>query len=605
MAQMKTPGVYIVEKDAFPNSVVQVATAVPAFIGYTEKARNGGKSLLNKPTRITSFADFISFFGGAPHATFAIKTALDTALAAVADDDENADAKKTAITNAKATADAKTALDKATIVSKSAAAAAAANPDDADLGTAADTAKSAVDDAKTAYTTAKETSDGTNKDLPWMPESDFSAKGTEYNLEQQGNGYNLYDNMRMFYQNGGGPCYIISVGDYTQDIEKAKLAAGIDLLIREQEPTMVVIPEAIELEREDCYSLQQAMLNHCGKMQSRVSILDVYNGYRRRDDPNGDEIANFRNGVASDFLAFGSAYYPWLNTTIVQGSEVSFLNLDGDSQATLQDILRLELGLPDAAADYTSEKSKEFIDAINSIPAKATAAVAAVDSDDPAVAEATTLNKTLLAISPAFNNLLTELRKKMNLLAPGAGMAGIYTRVDDTRGVHKAPANVAVSSAVAPAVNITHDDQEDLNVTLQGKSINAIRAFVGEGVLVWGARTLDGNSQDWRYVSVRRTMIMLEQSIKIAAKAYVFEPNDANTWASIKSMIDNFLVSQWKSGALVGAVPADAFSVQVGLGSTMTANDILDGIMRITVLVAISRPAEFIEITFQQQMQKS
>ena len=134
---------------------------------------------------------------------------------------------------------------------------------------------------------------------------------------------------------------------------------------------------------------------------------------------------------------------------------------------------------------------------------------------------------------------------------------------------------------------------------------NAIRPFVGEGVLVWGARTLDGNSLDWRYISVRRTMIMLEESIRLAAKAYVFEPNTANTWVTMRSMIENFLGGIWKQGGLAGAVPTEAFSVHVGLGETMTPEDILEGILRITVLVAVSRPAEFIEITFQQQMQRS
>ena len=184
-------------------------------------------------------------------------------------------------------------------------------------------------------------------------------------------------------------------------------------------------------------------------------------------------------------------------------------------------------------------------------------------------------------------------------------MAGVYTAVDGQRGVWKAPANVSLNSVTAPCVNISHDDQEDLNVTAQGKSINAIRPFVGEGVLVWGARTLDGNSLDWRYINVRRTMIMLEELIRLAAKAYVFEPNTASTWVTMRSMIENFLTGVWKQGGLAGAIPEDAFSVHVGLGETMTPVDILEGILRITVLVAISRPAEFIEITFQQQMQKS
>ena len=98
---------------------------------------------------------------------------------------------------------------------------------------------------------------------------------------------------------------------------------------------------------------------------------------------------------------------------------------------------------------------------------------------------------------------------------------------------------------------------------------------------------------------------MIEQSLKLATRAYVFEPNDANTWVTVKSMMTNFLLNLWKQGALAGSVPEQAFDVQVGLGSTMTPNDILDGKMLIMVKVAIVRPAEFIVITFQQQMQQS
>lgn len=120
-----------------------------------------------------------------------------------------------------------------------------------------------------------------------------------------------------------------------------------------------------------------------------------------------------------------------------------------------------------------------------------------------------------------------------------------------------------------------------------------------------GARTLDGNSQDWRYIQVRRTMTFLEQSIKLAARAYVFEPNTANTWSAIRSSISGFLTNIWKEGGLQGTKLEDAFQVSCGLGSTMTAQDILDGFLKVTVLVACVRPAEFIVITFKQEMAKS
>jgi phage tail sheath protein FI len=201
--------------------------------------------------------------------------------------------------------------------------------------------------------------------------------------------------------------------------------------------------------------------------------------------------------------------------------------------------------------------------------------------------------------------LVKNIRDELNLLPPSGAMAGVYALVDSQEGVHKAPANVSLNGVVRPAFAINSDDQEDLNSPLSGKAINAIRSFVGKGVLVWGARSMDANSQDWRYISVRRTLIMIEQSIKNSVEAYVFEPNTAKTWLKLKTSVENFLTEVWKNGSLAGATPSQAFECNVGLGSTMTPNDILEGVMRVSIKVAITRPAEFIEITFEQKMQES
>ena len=98
---------------------------------------------------------------------------------------------------------------------------------------------------------------------------------------------------------------------------------------------------------------------------------------------------------------------------------------------------------------------------------------------------------------------------------------------------------------------------------------------------------------------------MIEQSLKLACRAYVFEPNDSATWVTMKAMMNNFLTNLWKQGALAGSVPEQAFDVQIGLGVTMTPTDILDGYLLITVKLALVRPAEFIVLTFQQQQQQS
>ncbi|WP_221404915.1 phage tail sheath C-terminal domain-containing protein [Halpernia frigidisoli] len=164
---------------------------------------------------------------------------------------------------------------------------------------------------------------------------------------------------------------------------------------------------------------------------------------------------------------------------------------------------------------------------------------------------------------------------------------------------------MSLNSVLSPAVSINNDKQTDLNNPSDGKYICAIRTFPVFGTLIWGGRTLDGNSVDWRYINVRRTMIMVEQSVQLAVKAYVFEPNDANTWVTVKSMLNNFLFNLWKQGAFAGSAPEEAFSVSVGLGSTMTPDDILEGKMNVSILVAISKPSEFIIFTFQLQMQQS
>jgi phage tail sheath protein FI len=138
-----------------------------------------------------------------------------------------------------------------------------------------------------------------------------------------------------------------------------------------------------------------------------------------------------------------------------------------------------------------------------------------------------------------------------------------------------------------------------------GKSINVLRFFAGKGFLVWGARTLAGNDNEWRYVSVRRFFNMVEESTRKASEPFVFEPNDANTWVKVKAMIENFLVLQWRDGALAGAKTEDAFYVKVGLGTTMTAQDILEGRMIVEIGMAVVRPAEFIVLRFSHKMQES
>ena len=213
---------------------------------------------------------------------------------------------------------------------------------------------------------------------------------------------------------------------------------------------------------------------------------------------------------------------------------------------------------------------------------------------------------TLLQIDPVYKGIVNAIKNQGIVLPPSGAIVGLYAMVDNNRGVWKAPANVSIAAVKGPAVNVTHEDQGDMNVdTEAGKSVNAIRAFTGKGTMVWGARTLAGNDNEWRYVNVRRFFIMVEESVKKATAQFVFEANDANTWVKVRAMIENFLVLQWRAGALVGAKPDQAFYVRVGLGQTMTAQDVLNGLMNVEIGMAVVRPAEFIVLKFSHKLQES
>jgi hypothetical protein len=191
-------------------------------------------------------------------------------------------------------------------------------------------------------------------------------------------------------------------------------------------------------------------------------------------------------------------------------------------------------------------------------------------------------------------------------MPPAAAMAGIYAAVDNSRGVWKAPANVSVNAVIQPAIQFSNLEQDQMNVDpTAGKSINAIRPFIGKGTLVWGARTLAGNDNEWRYVNVRRFFNFVEESTKKATEQFVFEPNDANTWVRVQAMIENFLTVLWRQGALQGVKPEHAFYVAVGLGKTMTPLDILEGRMIVEIGMAAVRPAEFIILRFSHKMAES
>lgn len=522
-SNIKSPGVYIDELNAFPNSVVPVATAVPAFIGYTPQALYEGKSYTNVPQKVTSFAEFQAIYcypDPAPPASPAKQYNPEYYLVAQK-----------------------------------------AQP------------------AKGDY---------------------MLIDGTYYSIVPDPNTiYYLYNSVRLFYENGGGDAYIVSVGSYgppsknpmnpgdqivNANVQLNDLMNGLALLKNEQEPTMYICPEATLLEVEDNGTLMEEMLLQCTEMQTAISVFDIIGG--RNPDPimYTNDIETFRNNTGSQGLNYGTAYYPFIGTTIMQNQDIDYTNLFGGDVKQLAPLL--------SPADNPNPS-------VNTI-------IASIQNPGSNPLTVTQYNNALINASKTYSTIIKHVLSDANILPPSGAMAGVMATIDNEEGVWQAPANTSIVGAASLPIRLSESQQGNLNMdAVSGKSINAIRFFNGLGILVWGARTLDGNSLDWKYLSVRRTMTFLEQSCKLAAHAYVFQPNDKNTWEAVKSMIGSFLTSIWKEGGLQGATPADAFSVDCGLGVTMTSDDLLNGFMNVTVKVAVVHPAEFIVLTFQQQMATS
>lgn len=388
----------------------------------------------------------------------------------------------------------------------------------------------------------------------------------------------LFQSLRMYFDNGGGVCYVVSVGTCGAEppaVDSKALVAGVAALATLDEPTLLVCPEAALLDDGAMAAVQQAMLQQCGRLQDRFAVLDT-----RLDDPRGQ---SFRANIGVDSLRYGAAYTPWLIRR--QPCATTY--------AAMRGVLRCG-GAPVALRDLTTApvvltKLRDLDQALDANPA----------------ADVTAQAQWLENNFPVYRGIADGVRNESTLTCPPSGaVTGVYVAVDNQRGVWKAPANVALRGVLAPATALTVEEVSALNLdTNAGKSINAIRALVGKGVLVWGGRTLAGNDNEWRYVSVRRFFIMVEESLKKATAWVAFEPNDANTWNRVRRMIENYLTQKWHDGALMGAKPEQAFYVGCGLGQTMTAQDLLEGRLVVEIGMAVVRPAEFIILRFSHQMQ--
>ena len=551
MPVYKTPGVYVEEISTLPPSVAEVATAVPAFIGYTELGTP--ETAEPKVLRVATLLEFKTAFGGAPWQKYTLTP-------------------------------------------------------------------------------------GANGAPPSLVATPSAAN------------FALYNAVSHYFKNGGGPCWIVSVGNYKSAPGKGHFSAGLGALERQDEPTLLVLTDATcVLTAAAYYELCGEALAQCAKLGDRFTIIDVH---------GGDAAALRNDSNLSAKLMYGAAYHPYLQTSLPVAWRSEDIDINRTSSAVASVTGSVSIGPPNGiVVSYTGTPGSNPGVAITA-GAKATAAsftVAAglltlVDANDKTgnlivaawasfkaanntqgfdivrggegtgkVAGTADVPRAPIVLPPApgetlatiartetalYNAARTLLNAQSVVLPPSAAVAGVYARTDREQGVWKAPANAGLMAVLGPMSKVTDDEQDRLNVDDNaGKSINAIRAFTGKGTLVWGARTLAGNDNEWRYVSVRRLFITIEESTRKASAFAVFEPNDATTWLKVKAMIESYLYGLWERGALAGAKPEAAYFVRVGLGTTMTPQDVLEGRMVVEVGVAAVRPAEFIILRFSHKLQ--
>ncbi|MBS9433042.1 phage tail sheath family protein [Photorhabdus hainanensis] len=467
--QTSTPGVYIEEDASLALSVSQGSTAIPVFIGRFFPKET---STMPKITRVNSWLDFTNLFHVGCVKSIAIKSTPPSTAA-----------KKTRKVEG--------------VVSVK-------NNDNGEAS-----------------------SDTTNENENEKNESENeNGKKTDYTYEVTVNYTISSDALKLYFQNGGGPCYILPIAKS----EDSNMLALIPELIKQAlEITLIVCPE-----QDSDY--QSKIYNNLTS-----SLLDE--GYFLIAD-NQDKTSVISVNVPSQT----ATYYPAVKVSQLMQTEEERVVVTGYEDAKENDVNNLT-----ELKEKNSDVYKKAVTAIENI------------------------NKTIPA---------------------SAIMAGVYCATDANRGVWKAPANIMLNGISDVNERLTDDDQKVMNP----KGINAIRYFSNKGFVVWGARTLKKDDDNWRYIPVRRLFNAAERDIKQAMRFAVFEPNSQPTWERVRSAIDNYLHQLWQQGALVGSNPQEAYFVQIGQGVTMSDDDITHGRMIVKVGMAAVRPAEFIILKFSQKV---
>ncbi|SIS70362.1 phage tail sheath C-terminal domain-containing protein [Chryseobacterium gambrini] len=655
ISSIKTPGVYIDEKDAFPPSIANVATAIPAFVGFTEKAPQQ-----NEPVKITSMLEYEQIFGGAPEPKN-VTVVLDannqpTDECKVTESDYKlynslrlfyANGGGVCYIVSIGLYGDKPAFDTATKDLFIAGLETLEKKDEPTLLLFPDAVSLSAADLGAVQVRALTQCSNLMDRFTIMDVKQTKVQNNAGNLDSDsgefrtrvGNQFLKYGAAYYPYLQANFPSTFrfkdineaIPNGFKTLYPNNADLKDKIDLfknlytdIITLKSSWTTILAANKKL---DWVTLNAAELNsNLGKCWN---LLKVFGNPTALTDKlkqyiNEEVITLKLLSYTQDLVDFRKAYQK-LSKSVADDSPVAALALvitDADYKGNWGTISTITESAPinryDGALSNTIQATvaPDPIVPKHDIPDFTKIQVVlnklhiqimnAINQAFVSIEDFELINERNLILQiPLYSTIISKLSQKLNTVPPSGAIAGIYAQTDATRGVWKAPANVSINGILGLTDDLNDKDQQEMNIHETGKSINAIRKFTGRGTLVWGARTLDGNSNDWRYINVRRLANMIEEATKKACMQFVFEPNVAQTWINVKGMIENYLTTLWNDGALAGAKPEHAFFVAVGLNQTMSAQDILDGKMIVKIGYAPSRPAEFIILEFKQMQQKS
>lgn len=651
MPTYRTPDVYVEEISVFPPSVAEVETAVPAFVGYTARAtRLTAGDLKNVPTRITSLLEFETLFGGAPeldldHVDLDAGNRFVSATLAATNTKYLYDSLRLFFDNGGGKAwicsvgKHTDAVDKTQLI---AGLARIATVDEPTILLFPDAAGLAADDLAAVQMAALNQCGKLGDRVAVLDTrlaTDKTSHGTVVDELRNRIGINS-----LKYGAAYAPWlklnYPKNVGyaDIKSKLKKGGVAVTLNALTGDA--GVLALLQGLDQAQADLAGLPARRATVSGGADKAISdtfgtTLLAYLG-----SPDAGhmqdlftfvyKIAPLVDGMASGAGAFthaglkGDAGRAITHSFIPAMTELIALEreLDGKLDAAyvaqytaigaLTTAGWATLFAADAPAASTTAISGAD-DAARLASAQAaiqrifgTLSSALANLDDAAAGYVTNTEANLLDSFATYRDIVRGVNNTLTVCPPSGAIAGIYALVDNQRGVWKAPANVSLTGVIAPTYALDSDDTDNLNVdATAGKSINAIRSFVGKGTLIWGARTLAGNDNEWRYISVRRFFNMVEESVKKSTYWAVFEPNDANTWVKVRGMIESYLTQKWREGALAGSTTKDAFFVRCGLGTTMSSQDILEGRMYVEIGMAVVRPAEFIILKFYHKLQTS